>query len=339
MHPKYSIIIPVYNVAQWLPACLDSVLRQTIDDWECICVDDGSTDGSGTILDSYLAKDRRFRVYRKLNGGAASARNQALDVVSGEWLVFLDADDMLADGALQIFNRLEVAAPNADLMNYGLAVVAESDFAGRREKAGGQCSFFKTQDRAKIVPGFYGIDFWTYAYRRSVMGDLRFKGYSIGEDRLYLAECHARCREKAWCNEIGYLVRSRKNSAIRSTWSLRKFRDSIGSRRDAIAVVDALDVQLGARDRRMIYQALLEVSPFDICRVERRDVTSAWRAYFEAIRTLDRGRVPTCWQRFVLGVLRLTRSRTCGEILCVVPHRLKLLKTRLKRRLARRRHG
>ena len=333
MQPKYSIIIPVYNVAPWLSACLDSVLRQTVEDWECVCVDDGSTDGSGAILDSYQAKDQRFKVYHKPNGGVSSARNQALDAICGDWIVYLDADDMLADDALDLFNRLEEFAPNAELMHYGLSVISESDFTGRNDDDGNQCQFYRSQDRAKIVPGFYGIDFWAYAYRRRVMGDLRFKNYAIAEDRLYLAECHARCREKAWCNGIGYLCRRRMNSAIRSTWTLRKFRDLIGSRRDVISLVDSLGVRLGARDRRMIYQALLEVSPFDICRVDRHDVTSAWRAYFDIIRTLDRGRVPTCWQRFVLGVLRLTRSRTCGEILCVVPHRLKLIKTSLKRSL------
>lgn len=339
MHPKYSIIIPVYNVAQWLPACLDSVLRQTEGDWECVCVDDGSTDVSGAILDSYQAKDQRFKVYHKPNGGVSSARNAALDVVRGNWIVYLDADDMLADGALNVFNRLDEFALNADLMHYGLSVVSESDFTGRSDDEGDQCQFFRLQDREKIVPGFYGIDFCTYAYRRSVMGDLRFRDYSIGEDRLYLAECHARCLVKAWCNEIGYLCRRRMNSAIRSMWTLRKFRDSIGSRRDVIALVDSLDVQIGSRDRRMIYQALLEASPYDICKVDQRDMAIAWDAYFDVIRTLDWARVPTCWQRFVLRVLRLTRSRACGEILCVVPHRLKLLKTRLKRWLARLRHG
>ena len=62
MNPVFSIIIPVYNVAPYLRECLDSVLAQTFADWEAICVDDGSTDGSGAILDEYAAKDARFRI-------------------------------------------------------------------------------------------------------------------------------------------------------------------------------------------------------------------------------------------------------------------------------------
>lgn len=338
MHPKYSIIIPVYNVAPWLAACLDSVLRQTVDNWECVCVDDGSTDGSGAILDSYQAKDQRFRVYHKPNGGVSSARNQALDVVCGDWIVYLDADDMLADGALQLFDRMEALAPSADLMHFGISHIAESDRERRCVQNARQLQFFRLTDRSLIVPGFCGIAFVAYAYRRHVMGDLRFKAYAIGEDRLYLTECHARCREKVWCSEHGYFVRVRKGSAIRSIWPVHKFLDSLKSRREIIAVVDSLDIAIGERARRMIYQALLEASPYDINRVDLRDAAMAWNEYWDVIQTLEWNRVPTCWQRFVLKVLRLTRSRVCGEILCVVPHRLKLAKSWLKKRLVRIRH-
>lgn len=103
----FSIIIPVYNVAPYLRECLDSVLAQTFTDWEAICVDDGSTDGSGTILDEYAVKDKRFRVIHQQNVGVSTARNVALTRAQGEWFCFLDADDKvechwlqdIADGA------------------------------------------------------------------------------------------------------------------------------------------------------------------------------------------------------------------------------------------------
>ena len=101
--PFFSIIIPVYNVAPYLRECLDSVLAQTFTDWESICVDDGSTDGSGAILDEYAAKDTRFRVIHQPNAGVSVARNKALDTVRGEWFLFLDGDDVLRKDALGIF--------------------------------------------------------------------------------------------------------------------------------------------------------------------------------------------------------------------------------------------
>lgn len=96
MSPFFSIIIPVYNVAPYLRECLDSVLAQTFTDWEAICVDDGSTDGSGSILDEYAAKDNRVVVLHVPNGGVSRARNSALAIANGEFIGFLDGDDLLA---------------------------------------------------------------------------------------------------------------------------------------------------------------------------------------------------------------------------------------------------
>ena len=94
--PKISIILPVYNAERYLAECLDSVLSQTFADWELVAVDDGSKDVSGEILDKYAAKDSRIRVLHKANAGVWAARNDALEMVCGEWVTFLDADDAYA---------------------------------------------------------------------------------------------------------------------------------------------------------------------------------------------------------------------------------------------------
>ena len=92
---KFSIIIPVYNVAPYLRECLDSVLAQTFTDWEAVCVDDGSTDGSGAILDEYAAQDSRFRVIHQENAGVAKARQVGLDAARGEYIGWVDSDDVI----------------------------------------------------------------------------------------------------------------------------------------------------------------------------------------------------------------------------------------------------
>ena len=99
----FSIIIPVYNVAPYLHDCLDSVLSQTFADWEAICVDDGSTDGSGDILDEYVAKDGRIKVIHQNNAGASAARNTGLRLAVGEWLCFIDGDDYVDANYLSSF--------------------------------------------------------------------------------------------------------------------------------------------------------------------------------------------------------------------------------------------
>lgn len=90
-----SVIVPIYNVERYLCRALDSILCQTHKDWEAILVDDGSTDSSGTIAENYAAKDQRFKVIHKENGGLSDARNAGLQHSSGEFLLFLDADDFL----------------------------------------------------------------------------------------------------------------------------------------------------------------------------------------------------------------------------------------------------
>lgn len=93
--PLVSIIVPVYNTAPYLRACLDSVLSQSFTDLEILLVDDGSTDGSGKICDEYAGKDSRVIVLHQENGGVGSARNRGLDHARGEFFVFVDSDDLV----------------------------------------------------------------------------------------------------------------------------------------------------------------------------------------------------------------------------------------------------
>lgn len=90
-----SVIVPIYNVEQYLRRALDSILSQTHKDWEAILVDDGSTDNSGRIAEEYAQSDNRFKVVHKPNSGQSDARNVGLEHISGEFLIFLDADDFL----------------------------------------------------------------------------------------------------------------------------------------------------------------------------------------------------------------------------------------------------
>ena len=95
MKDVISVIVPVYNVAAYLPECLDSILSQDYDKLEVILIDDGSTDDSGTICDDYAARDGRIRVIHQKNGGAAAAKNAGLRAATGEYLSFVDSDDFL----------------------------------------------------------------------------------------------------------------------------------------------------------------------------------------------------------------------------------------------------
>lgn len=93
--PKISIIVPVYKVEPYLHRCLDSIVDQSFTEWECILIDDGSPDNSGSICDEYTAKDNRIRVIHQKNAGVSAARNTGLDSAKGEWICFVDSDDWI----------------------------------------------------------------------------------------------------------------------------------------------------------------------------------------------------------------------------------------------------
>ena len=97
---KLSVVIPVYNVEKYVRECVDSVLNQTMKDFELILVDDGSTDSSGAILDEYRKKDSRITVIHKKNGGVSAARNDAIKKCAGEYIYIMDSDDYLEPDAL-----------------------------------------------------------------------------------------------------------------------------------------------------------------------------------------------------------------------------------------------
>lgn len=97
-----SIIVPAYNAERWLPAAVRSVLAQTEQDWELVLVDDGSTDATPGLCDGYAASDRRIQVLHTENGGLSAARNNGLELCRGEWVTFLDADDVLHPDMLRI---------------------------------------------------------------------------------------------------------------------------------------------------------------------------------------------------------------------------------------------
>ena len=113
--PRISVIVPVYNVAPYLEACIDSLLAQRYTDFEIVLVNDGSTDSSGAICDELAGKDPRVIVVHQKNGGACAARNRGIDNAQGEFIIFVDADDLVTDVHLE-----HLMESDADLVVTGL---------------------------------------------------------------------------------------------------------------------------------------------------------------------------------------------------------------------------
>lgn len=98
---RFSVVIPVFNSSKYLSECIDSLLSQSLSDFEIVLVDDGSSDGSAAMLDEYANNDNRCKVFHQLNAGVSSARNLGLDIVQGEYICFVDADDIVSPQYLE----------------------------------------------------------------------------------------------------------------------------------------------------------------------------------------------------------------------------------------------
>jgi glycosyltransferase involved in cell wall biosynthesis len=114
---RFSIVVPVYNVENYLAQCVDSIVSQKFDSYECILVDDGSTDSSGEMCDAFASAYASVRVIHKENGGLSSARNAGIKEANGDYLIFVDSDDfIMTDTFLSSLNN--VANENHDLVRY-----------------------------------------------------------------------------------------------------------------------------------------------------------------------------------------------------------------------------
>lgn len=121
--PEITVVIPVYNVKCFLNRCIDSVLNQTYTDFEVLLIDDGSSDGSEDICDEYVIKDKRIHVIHQANCGQAAARNRAVECASGEWICFVDSDDLIHSQMLELLYNA-VKRENA---NIGMCGIIEAE--------------------------------------------------------------------------------------------------------------------------------------------------------------------------------------------------------------------
>ena len=214
MKTLVSIIIPVYNVAPYLRECLDSVLAQKFGDWEAICVDDGSTDGSSAILDEYALNDKRFRIIHQKNAGVSATRNVALDLAIGEWLAFVDADDLLPVDSLA---HLLSMAKDVDAKVVIGTVVR---FGNGHEVTVGPAEDGQYSPEDLYVK-YNSLCAWSCGkiYKRSLWDGVRFPvGIAYSEDRYILHKFLYRFpRVPVVANPV-YRYRRRADSAYGAAW-------------------------------------------------------------------------------------------------------------------------
>ena len=210
-NPKISIIVPVYNVEQYLPRCIDSILNQSFADFELLLIDDGSKDKSGAICDEYAAKDSRVRVYHKENGGVSSARNIGLENARGEWLSFIDGDDEITEGYFNI--RQEHEGVDVIIKPYS---VVNAD--GRVTCHNNELSILTGKDKIfRYYVQKRNNALWDKIIKRKTVGTKRFNtNVSIGEDFLFFLSVLPNVKSIAFDDTGSYRYFLRQGSAMQS---------------------------------------------------------------------------------------------------------------------------
>ncbi len=195
-----SVIIPIYNAADDLRKCLDSITSQTYDKWECILINDGSSDESAKICETYAIADKRFRAFHQPNSGVSSARNRGLEESKGELIAFVDADDWLDNDYLETL----VAYADSDLILYGY----ELEPYGYRTLVTRQTHTYTSSDIKQFATSeaiFYGYP-WGKLFHKSIISanGIKFPQIKVYEDLLFYTEYIKYCGSISCLSETGY---------------------------------------------------------------------------------------------------------------------------------------
>jgi glycosyltransferase involved in cell wall biosynthesis len=182
-----SVIIPVYNVENYLPKCIKSVLMQTYSNLEIVLVNDGSTDRSGQICENFKVVDERIKVIHKQNGGLSSARNAGLDVATGQLIAFLDSDDWIEKEMYEILINL-LLEHKADIASCGFKEIYPNKEIAKTNS--GDVFIF---DSERAIMGLFTsekirFEVWNKVFTKQIIGNTRFKMNQIYED-VYFDKC------------------------------------------------------------------------------------------------------------------------------------------------------
>lgn len=234
---KVSVIIPVYNCVSYLPICLDSIVLQSYKNIEIICIDDGSKDGSSAILDEYAGMDHRFVVIHQNNSGVSSARNKAISIMTGNYVMFVDADDWLDSDAIE--ETLKFTKDNRlDICSF--SYVSERGNIHHKKELFSKSIVLDetaTQNLARRIIGPIGEELkhplmldsygtiWAKLYKATLIDGLQFedlKEIGSAEDSLFNMFVYRRASRTGYLHKFSYHYR--KNNVYSET---KKYRPKL----------------------------------------------------------------------------------------------------------------
>jgi glycosyltransferase involved in cell wall biosynthesis len=287
--PLISIIVPVYNVEQYLTTCIESILSQTYIHFELFLVNDGSNDSSGHICDDYALKDRRIIVIHQENKGASAARNTSLKATSGMFVTFVDADDWLDPCHLEnLINKAVEEDADIVLTSYWINGQKETYYSNCPSSMNGYV-IIKESLEMKIHAGV-----WTKLIKKSIIDNncITFPKYDYYEDIYFSAVVLLKARKITYCDSSSYHYRMNQNSQTYSVdykIRLQKYYEMVNNLKDLFTrydlnkhteLVDALYMTINTNKKRlnilplkctwMVHKALKEFpESYRVCKKKR----------------------------------------------------------------------
>lgn len=285
MVPLISFIVPIYNVERYLQKCVDSILAQSYSNIEVVLVDDGSTDESVAICDSYANRDKRVQVIHKENGGASSARNEGLSFAHGSYIAFIDSDDYVSPSmAEKLLDAISKTDSDLAMCNFaytdelGNITEAFSDDT----KAG---EYITEELLRKVAAGWtFGILVWNKLFKKELFdGGLLFLEGRIAEDEMIAHRLLARVRKAVIIPDVLCFYRQRTGSVTNSAFN-EKNLDSLE------ALIDRVEFFISINEEELAYiasvTAMKNLADLWSFRNKSKEIKAVLESYKTRIRNL-----------------------------------------------------
>lgn len=284
MEEKISIVIPVYNVENYVDECIESVVRQTYQNLEIIIVNDGSTDESGRKCDSWAVRDARIRVIHQKNGGLSEARNTGISAATGAYIGFVDGDDVVFPDMYDMLYRI-LKKENAQIS----CCKPKKDICFHLEKKSNPEEFSTrlfdadAAMRSLVLEEDILVTVWNKLYSRAVMEGLSFEKGRYHEDEFWSYQVIARADRIVSVDGELYGYRQRPNSLMTRSYSL-KHLDLLDARVNRLLFLEKNNPELVSAARCNLRFECIRAYQLSVCNLSGEDLKAGKRKAFETAK-------------------------------------------------------
>lgn len=284
MDALISVIVPVYNVENYLSRCVDSLINQTYTSLEIILVDDGSPDNCPKICDSYALKDNRIKVIHKKNGGLSDARNAGMRIASGKYVSFIDSDDYVSVDFFEVlYNTL--ISENSDVVECCVVKFYDKEHV-KAYTDDLKITNFDTIDglNALISEDPFHQHVWNKLYKSELIINIPFVIGKLNEDEFWTYQVFGRAKKVTKINKTMYYYFQRENSIMGNTYNLRRL-DSLEGKYNRQKYIEEKFPLLSHRARIDMFASCMFACQSSMRYLEKRDKRKAKKIILQYVKS------------------------------------------------------